>query len=586
MRDRLAHRGPDGAGMLAQGSVVLGHRRLAVIDLSLGGQQPMVTAHGGESAITYNGELYNDAELRQELSDRHQFATQSDTETVLAALSAWGAGALQRLRGMYAFGWADFAASRVLLARDPLGIKPLCWWRGDVGGVDHLIFASEVGAILEHPHVPRRPDWHAAAGYLTTIRTTLGERTMYEGVQTLEPGQSLMVHLSGDRLGIERGDWWQERRRGGGIRGWSGGGAGEIANATKAVVTESLERHLRADVPVCCLLSGGLDSTITATLAKRHVRELRTYCSGEPSGEDFAFAREVAAGLGVRHTEVPVTRELFAQRWPEMVRAMGVPMGTPNEVAINAVARRLRADGNVVAISGEGADELFGGYDMPLRAVLAHDGGPQVWSRFLAANSWNSLERLSGVLSPGIMKELDSTRDTRGLGVVEAFYRSTCEALSPGDDAMVAADPLVTVQMLLRRVNLEGLLRRLDSATMLVGVEGRTPLADAQVCVFAESLPLAERITLDAGSGVMGTKIPLRRAFADVVPPAVLQRPKASFPLPFREWMDDQVGVLARSNFVSEMFTPDAIGRVRQNPSEMWNLAWPMLNLAIWGESF
>ncbi len=581
MRDRLTHRGPDGAGLLERGSVVLAHRRLKVIDLSEDGRQPMEGAgSGGQSAITYNGELYNNADLRRELEGLgHRFVTASDTETVLAAMEQWGAGALQRMRGMYAFGWADFARGAVLLARDPLGIKPLCWWRGEISGVDHLIFASEPLAILEHPRVKWRPDWQTVAGYLATIRTTIGERTMYEGIQTLEPGQSLMVDLTGERLRIERGDWWKQRGRG---RGWSGAGADAIATATRGVVTDSLERHLRADVPVCCLLSGGLDSTITVTLAKRSVRELRTYCAGEAGGEDFAFAREVARGLDVEHTEVGVTREMFPERWAEMVRAMGVPMGTPNEVAINAVAKRLRADGNVVAISGEGADELFAGYDMALRAVMA--GGGEEWSRFLAANSWNGLEKMGGLLSPAVMREIDSQRGADGVGVVGAYYRSTYESLRESARAMGHEDDLTVVQMLLRRVNLEGLLRRLDTATMLAGVEGRTPLADADVCLFAESLPLGERISFD--EGVEGTKKPLRRAFGDVVPASVLKRPKASFPLPFREWVGDVVGVLDRSAFIEATFGADVVRAVRANPGEMWNVAWPMVNLAAWGEGF
>lgn len=566
--------------MLERGSVVLAHRRLKVVDLSEGGKQPM-EAVGGGGAITYNGELYNDADLRRGLEGEHRFTTASDTETVLAALERWGEGALQRLRGMYAFGWADFARGAVLLARDPLGIKPLCWWRGEIGGVDHLIFASEPLAILEHPQIQPRPDWQTVAGYMATIRTTIGERTMYEGISTLEAGQSLMVDLTGERLKVERGDWWKGRGR---VHGWSGGGAAEIALATRGVVTDSLERHLRADVPVCCLLSGGLDSTITATLAKRSVRELRTYCSGEASGEDFGFAREVARGLGVEHNEVAVTREMFRDRWEAMVRAMGVPMGTPNEVAINAVARTLRADGNVVAISGEGADELFGGYDMALRAVMNTGEGGQDWARFLASNSWNAMEKIGAILSRDVMGKIESQRGAGGLGAVGESYRSTYESLRESAREMGHEDHLTVVQMLLRRVNLEGLLRRLDTAMMLAGVEGRTPLADSVVCQFAESLPLSERISFD--QGVEGTKKPLRRAFADVVPSSVIKRSKASFPLPFREWVGDLVGVLDRSAFVEATFGAEVVRAVRANPGEMWNVAWPMVNLSVWGEGF
>ena len=209
------------------------------------------------------------------------------------------------------------------------------------------------------------------AAYLTTIRTTLGSRTMYQGVRTLRPGEWLTVDLVGGRVAtrsvvVPPRDVARDVSRG------SASGEG-----LRAVVEQSVRAHLRSDVPLCCLLSGGLDSTIIATVAQRELGGLHTYCAGAigdgPRGEDFGWAAQVASRLGTTHREVGVTRGLFAQRVPEMIQAMGVPLSTPNEVAIHEVARAMRADGKVVTLSGEGADELFGGYDQVLAQAASFE---------------------------------------------------------------------------------------------------------------------------------------------------------------------------------------------------------------------
>lgn len=587
LRDLLAHRGPDGAGVLTRGSVQLAHRRLAVLDLSAAGHQPIVargrggTAAGDDTlapALVYNGELYNDAELRGLLESRgHGFESSCDTHTLLAALCEWGASALLRLRGMFALGFHDPVRRTLLLARDPLGIKPLYWTRHTQRGVATIAFASEPLPLLSLPWLSRRPDFVTLNAYLTTIRTTLRDRTMFEGVRTLLPGEALEFDLGTSDLAVKCVTA-TEPRRFVPVRGL----ADRLVERVREEVEASVAMHLRADVPTCCLLSGGLDSTITATLARRRLGEnLHTYAAGARAvnaheEDDLSFARLVSQSLGTRHGEAIITRDLFAERWPAMIGALGVPLSTPNEIAINQVARTLRAGGHVVAISGEGADELFAGYEAPMANAAAffrehpHAGTRELALHLLADAAWIPSESKPGVLDEGLLRQTESDAS-----LVAAYEQTLTDLVRDSDD-----DPLQITLRLLRRVNLAGLLSRLDTATMLESVEGRTPLADVGVADLAESLPMSLKFV--EGAGVTGTKVCLRRAFADLVPASVLKRPKASFPLPFGTWLDSHAQVLRSSHLVRACFTTAAIETVAAHPERLFRLAWPMINLALW----
>lgn len=562
LRDLMTHRGPDDAGLWRRENVVLAHRRLSVLDPTPGGRQPMVSPDG-LTALVYNGELYNDAELRGELeAEGVVFRTSCDTETVLHALTRWGAGALPRFRGMFALGFYDARAHTLTLARDPFGIKPLYYCRAGT----ELVFASEVAPILAHPAVTPEPDFAGVSAYLSTIRTTIGERTLFAGVRTLLPGQVLTFDLSGDELRVTSSEL---------------PAAAQDAESTdlRAVVEGSVRAHLRSDRPLCCLLSGGLDSSICAHGAAPLVALLHTYCSGAPDAEavdgvpqseDFAHARLVADAVGSVHTEAPVSRGLFAERWGQIVSRTGVPLSTPNEVAINEVARTLRTDGHIVTLSGEGADEMFGGYDRPLRLAAAHvaagNDDPGLFQ--LASTAWVPPDTKPSLLREHVWRGLDGDAH-----LVET-YRETYRRVAVGTD-----DPLDAHLRFLRRVNLAGLLLRLDSATMLESVEGRTPFADVRVAGAADALPMARRFSISPDGA--NTKTALREAFAGDLPEAVVRRPKASFPLPFQRWVGDRADALGHP-LLAELFTEAAIEAVRANPSGLWSLAWGMVNLGMW----
>jgi asparagine synthase (glutamine-hydrolysing) len=372
-------------------------------------------------------------------------------------------------------------------------------------------------------------------------------------------------------------------------------------------IEDSVRAHLRADVPTCCLLSGGLDSSITTMLAARDHAALQTYCAGartdrnddaaQFAGDDLSFARQAADFLSTNHSEAIVTRELFAERWPWMIDHLGVPLSTPNEVAIHAVASRLREDGCVVTLSGEGADELFAGYESPMRSAMefverrargeVSTGG----GRFeLESNSWAPPAMKELLLTPAAWRAAGHDEPLFALYDAE-FRRASLE--STGDENSSSLDAHLRFH---RRVNLTGLLQRLDSSTMRASVEGRTPFADAVVAELAESLPMSSKFAVRSAvlaGGPSGdppeearTKIALREAFRADLPSAIVDRPKASFPLPFQAWVEDHAAALKDSAFAHSIFSEAVVEVVTLDPQRNWRLAWPMLNIAMWGKKW
>lgn len=581
MRDTMRARGPDGAGLWRAGNVVLAHRRLAVIDLSEAGAQPMVSSDG-RYALVYNGELYNDAQMRRELASAGvRFATRCDTETVLHALRVWGEDALQRMRGMFALAFCDTRERTLLLARDALGVKPLHYAR--TGG--RLVFGSEARAILAHPAVTPEPDLPMISAYLTTIRTTLGDRTLFAGVHALEPGTILHCDASGDDLRLAKRRWWLPAASIAEFDGES------VAGATRDVVESAIADHLHADVPVCALLSGGLDSAITSTIASEHLPALRTYAAGRPAEAseddgDIEWAQRVADTLGTRHAEAILDEDLFAERWAWMVRSLGTPLSTPNEVAIYEVARLLREDGCIVTMSGEGADELFAGYGPPMQASWDHEAASGVdGGRFLLeAASWTPVD-----LKPALLR-IDAWEGAERDGWLVSEYRRMFDECA--HEAGASAHGVEAHLRMYRSINLTGLLGRLDTSTMLASVEGRTPFADREVADFAGALPMSCKYEPaqparegDGGVAIATearTKIALREAFRDRLTPGVADRPKASFPLPFDRWMHAHATAPMQSSLLQSLVREEALHGVAQDPAANWRVAWPLINLALW----
>ncbi len=590
--DALAHRGPDGAGVWRDRHVALAHRRLAVIELSDAGAQPLLLRTPGGSlqlALAYNGELYNDGELRAGVragmeSRGEHFASHSDTETLGRAFLAYGPETPRHARGMYAFAAYDPCKEVLTLARDPLGIKPLYWARWRVSGTEEVAVASEVSALVALVAAATgsmpRPDLATASAYLTTIRTTLGDRTLFQGVRAVEPGQWIEIDLKEKHLPARIANWWDSMSPTPRIEDPE-----YAATIVRECLEDSVHRHLRSDVPVCTLLSGGLDSSITTCLARREKPDLLTFAAGAASGpgvlDDLSAARECAAFFSTRHHEAIVDETMFLERWAWMVDRIGLPLSTANEVAINQVARTLRSRGCTVTLSGEGADELFAGYDQALDASAEYveRGGNDPGAYELEHLGW-----VPWSAKAALMRE-DAWRGLEQDAALTSYYRSQ---FSRVQEECGKPDPLAAALRWQRKINLVGLLQRLDTATMLEGVEGRTPFADVRVLEVADSLAMTLKFARKDGASpdAVRTKLILRRAFKDVLPTVALQRPKASFPLPFPQWMNDAQEAVAQttsqSALLRELFRDECIQLVGATPGAAWRIAWPMMNLAMW----
>lgn len=576
MRELLRERGPDDAGFWSDGQVHIGHCRLA-INSPADNRQPLVLGDDAPLVLAFNGELYDCPALRRELEAAGRRITHgSDTELLAHAIALWGSDAPRRVRGMFAYvAWMP-REQTLLMARDAFGIVPLHYALLE----REIVIASEARAILAHPAVAARPDWGTVVQYLNSLRTTMGERTLFEGVRCVQPGEALRVRLDGDAPRVERTVWWRSPAEDRSI---------DEASATAMVrdaVERSVEAHLVCDVPLCSMLSGGLDSTIIAALARRSVSNLRTFCAGavpeSDEGGDLAVARRMAAALDTEHHEGGVTRERFLASWPQLVADLGIPLSTPNEVAILAVAEAIRPHAKV-ALSGEGADELFAGYGPPLdeseawiARARAGDGTPvEEWH--VNAFAWVPPSMLEALMAPNALAAAG------GPGICADHLRT--EFARCGDPLS-----LRTHVDLMRRLNLTSLLQRLNTASMRASVEGRTPYADVRVAELAARIPIElHRPAAEArstGGGVTTATLPrtkrlLRAAFADLIPDEALIRPKASFPLPFERWMSDATGALDGAS-IQSILRPEAIEFVRTRANEHWRLAWPVLNLALW----
>lgn len=632
MRDSMTARGPDDAGLLIRGNVALAHRRLAIRDLDAG-TQPIVS-DDGQIALVYNGEIYNDGELRNELQQLGvRFRTRCDTETLLAAWQAWGVDCLSKLRGMFAFGVYDFAENRLFLVRDRFGIKPLFF--AEAAG--ELVFASTVAAVLQHPHMARQPNWSAVSHYLSTFRTTLGRETMIRGVRQLRPAEYLDWNLHTSQLAINR--YWDFP-----VQANSDITFEEATTELESLVTDSTESRLVSDVPVGMFLSGGVDSSMLATrVSQSHGGRLLGSCgggesttSGVPEDDDFSAAASCARHTGFEFDEVRVSSESYLDSWNQMVADTALPLTTPSDVIIHQLARRMKEDVGVV-LGGEGADELLCGYALPHWSVedyrlarLSADGqwpGPPSSERaflksleasygrsrfdslvdhYFAANSMIPLAVKPQLLSEDVWNAAGHDE------AMVSFYQDefstlACSAGTAQELRGVSGDnveSLVHAQsVVLHRLNLESLLGRLDTATMQASLEARVPYTDHRLVEFAFGLPAHFRIDVDPLEATpylaaaeldrrrsLRPKRLLRAVASRSLPPELAQRRKASFPTPVAAWMSGPwqnwaQDRLLTSPFGQQTFRRETLAELAANVTTAGMWLWPILNLLTWGDT-
>ncbi|MEV7596970.1 asparagine synthase (glutamine-hydrolyzing) [Kitasatospora sp. NPDC089797] len=516
-------RGPDAGGVLLQPHAGLGHRRLAVIDIE-GGVQPMTVEHDGRllAALTYSGEVYNHRELRAELEAAgHRFRTRSDTEVVLRAYLEWGEGLAERLNGMFAFAVWDARREELLLVRDRMGVKPLYYHPTP----DGVLFGSEIKAILAHPSVRPVVDLDGLRELLGHTRTP--GLTPYRGILEVRPGHVVRVRRSGVSV---RRYWALEARE-------HTDGLDSTIATVRALLDDIVHRQLDADVPLCSLLSGGLDSSaITAIAAKEltaggagAVRSFAVDFAGQPHNfhadpvrqtQDGPFARLLADHVGADHSVIELdAAELTdpAQR-TAAVRARDLPNGVGDmDVSLLMLFRDIRRH-STVALSGESADELFGGYRwFHDPATVAAEDFP--WAASLAAIAGSGSAPRERLLDAELLRKLD----------LDGYRRTRYQEALAEVPHLDAADPLERRMREISYLNLTRfvciLLDRKDRMSMAHGLEVRVPFCDHRLVQYVFNTPWA----MKAFDG--REKSLLRAAVRDVLPPEVADRVKSPYPV-------------------------------------------------------
>ncbi|HLN11686.1 MAG TPA: asparagine synthase (glutamine-hydrolyzing) [bacterium] len=596
MARSMAHRGPDDEGVWADagGRGALGNRRLAIIDLSPAGHQPMTASHG-DVVATYNGETYNFPELRAELeAEGHRFRGHSDTEVVLALYLRDGAKMIERLRGMFAFALWDGRTGELLLARDRLGIKPLYYVHRD----GQWMFASELRAFRAAGTAPLTVDPVAVAAFLR-LGSVPGPLTVYEGVRELPPATTLVVGPNHPD-GVLRRYWEIPHPEPGPVD------VDAAVEDLRARLSDAVVRHLISDVPLGVFLSGGLDSNaIVAMMRDAGHAHIRTFSITFPEAgyDEGAEAGRLAARYETEHTARPVTGQDLAGDLDRIIAAMDQP--TVDGVNTYYVSQVTRDSGTIVALSGLGGDELFGGYPSFRRVprLLAWQRAaervpfarPAVASALAVVPSPRSAKLREGLAAPATIQSTYLVmRGLLGAGEVHDLLRpGPVREASAGFDAAAALgalatelpdEPAAATSVLeLRGYMHNQLLRDTDVMSMAHSLEVRVPFLDHPLVEFAARLP--GRVRVDGHP----PKWLLTRALGDRLPPGV-GRIKRGFTFPIGEWM---AGPLRRQ--IDEtlgdgagLFQPEAVARLRARVEaghSHWSRLWALVVLARWLKS-
>ncbi|MDQ3475416.1 MAG: asparagine synthase (glutamine-hydrolyzing) [Actinomycetota bacterium] len=585
----LHHRGPDDRGVWSDDNVVLGFNRLSIIDVD-GSPQPLPYAEG-RYRILFNGEIYNYVELRAELTREFgaTFATEGDTESILAAYHFLGEDCVDRLRGMFAFVIWDAVERKAFGARDPFGIKPL-YVAGDSLG---CYVASEKKALLQLLGAESGGVDHRALQQYLTLQYVPEPASMHEGIRRLESGTCFSV-VDGE---ITTRRYFDPDFA---VRPVRARDRADLYSRIRETLDDSVRVHMRADVTVGAFLSGGIDSTAIAALAKQYNPDLLTFTVGfERQGySEVDVAAESAAAIGVEHITRVVTAEEFAEAVPAIVWYLDDPVADPALIPLWFIAREARKHVKVV-LSGEGADELFGGYNIyrePL-SLAAFGKLPQRVLRGLAALS----ERIpAGVRGKDLLRRGSIPLEQRYYGNARIFRDEELGFLRTYDSGVSITDltaPLyektrargyddVTAMQYVDLFTwLRGdILVKADKMTMANSLELRVPFLDPEVFAVASTLPVNERVTRET------TKYALRQALRDVVPAQIFNKRKLGFPVPTRLWLADELHDWARSIIV-ESQTESLIVRTdilamleahRRGPIDFSRKLWTVLVFMIW----
>ena len=528
MSERIKHRGPDGEGIYTDDNVALAHRRLSIIDINAG-KQPMYN-EDNSLVVIFNGEIYNYLELRDELKKKkHKFKTHSDTEVLLHGYEEYGNNLPKHLRGMFAFAIYDIKKKTMFLARDNFGIKPLYYAMFN----DTFMFASEIKCFLEHPDFKKELNEELIGPYLS-FSFTPTEETFFKGVYRLEPGCSLFY--KNGKFKIERYYKLEFKEK-------------EISynDAVKKIsetMKDSVSHHLLADVEVGSFLSSGIDSSYIVSLA--HPSKTYTVGYNKERYSEIALAKDLALKLNIDNKSKIITKDEYMKIIPDVMYYMDEPTSDPASVALYFVASLASKDLKVV-LSGEGADEFFGGYNTYREEVdykfynkipfFIRRAISKVCSLLPEVRGINFLVRRGKTLEEdyiGVNKVFSEKESNKVLKKKRTIKNSdiTKKVFDEfKDESNIVKMQAIDINFWL----IKDILQKADRMTMANSLEGRVPFVDKEVFKVASSLPIDYKVSK------INTKLALRDAAKEVIPNESYKKKKLGFPVPVREWMKDDL---------------------------------------------
>ncbi|MBI3135312.1 MAG: asparagine synthase (glutamine-hydrolyzing) [Bacteroidetes bacterium] len=584
---RLNHRGPDYHACKTWSNVALGHTRLSIIDLSENANQPF-TDESGNYHLVFNGEIYNYAAIRDQLKKNGiSFSTQSDTEVLLKLLIHKGEQGLQDLNGFFAFVFFDASRNQLLAARDRFGIKPLLYSIEE----NQVIFSSELKPFLQFD-INQSPDPDALTRFFsyTYIPAPL---TVLESVKKMLPGQ--LMRIKGDKIEFE--NYYTVEKK-----PLYAGTFSAAKNELRERLTKSVERRLVADVPVGSFLSGGLDSSIIAMLAKQQRSDLKTFSIGfdHPYFNESAFAEEMAKHIGTRHETLVLNKSSFKAEFASFLDSLDEPFADSSAFAVYLLSKHTRKQ-IIVSLSGDGADELFGGYRKHLAEAKIRQSGllkqllVKGGAKILGKNS-DSRSSRTGDLKRRIQKfaaGFDLNADERYHQWARWISETDCDRLLLKKGSLFSwPDTIHDLNDFLLRdqqfVLPNDMLKKVDQMSMAHALEVRVPFLDHELVEFANSLPADWKVN----SG--HTKLILREAFKNDLPESVLKRSKKGFEIPLQSWLNEEIDALFSADYFTRdylihqnLFHPEFIGAIKSDwksgkIGERIYLVWALVVFQHW----
>src|ERR1700761_5787749 len=602
MTDAIAHRGPDDCGYYHDAFAHLGHRRLSIIDVAAG-HQPMANETGSHWII-YNGEIFNHREIRPSLEQAgHRYQTHCDTETLLHAYEELGQRSVELYRGMFAYAIWDREKRRLFCVRDRLGIKPFYYfWNGRV-----FVFASEIKALLAHPAVGAELEEQVLPEYLA-FGYVSEERTLFRGIRKLMPGHHLTLDVSGPEPALQIRQYWDPPPA---VPAQAG--EAELIAETRQRLEETVRMRLMSDVPLGMFLSGGVDSSAIAALTRRLTSgPVKTFSVGyaEEQFSELSYAAQVAAVIGTDHHEIRVGIDDFFNELPRLIYHEDEPITWPSSVSLYFVSRLAAREVKVV-LTGEGSDEIFGGYEryrwnlINTRAARAYAVLPVFIRKALS----NQLQT-STLLRASLRRKLRHSFVGRDASIESLFLDNFYGAFSREEqNSLLGSEPGAVYGNYLRYWNareqdsllarmlyadqktyLVELLMKQDQMSMACSIESRVPLLDHKLVEFSTTIP--DSLKIRGGT----QKYILKRAVEDLLPREIIHRKKMGFPTPVRQWLLDRraeplyEALRDRRGFIASIVNSSAmdslISRHLARQEDATDRLWRLLNLQVWGDLF